>query len=150
MKETSMSAIIKELTIAATPGRVFQSLTQQNEIARWWTSDLSIRPEVGTLAEFRFYRWGAGSLQFEIAELDADKNISWISRQGPPGWAGTIVTWQLMPARDGTQLVFVHDGFPRADELYKHTRENWEYFLVSLKSYLETGQGTPGAPPYIR
>lgn len=145
-----MSAIIKELTIAATPGRVFSALTQQDEIAHWWTDDLSIRPEVGSLAEFRFHQWGACALQFEIAELDANENISWTSRQGPAGWDGTSVTWQLIPDGHGTRLIFTHDGFAQADELYKQTRGNWEYFLSSLKSYLETRKGTPGVPPYIK
>jgi hypothetical protein len=29
------------------------------------------------------------------------------------------------------------------DAAYEPTREGWEYFLGSLKSYLETGKGTP-------
>lgn len=142
-----MLAIIKELTIAATPGQVFSALTQQHTIAQWWTSDLNIKPEVGTLADFRFQKWGAGSLQFEIIELDPDENVAWKSRKGPVQWAGTYVTWRLSPAEQGTKLVFTHDGFTLVDNVYKQTRGNWEYFLISLKSYLETGTGTPGAPP---
>jgi hypothetical protein len=75
--------------------------------------------------------------------------LQWISRQGPPSWAGTSVTWQLMPVENGTKLVFTHDGFAQVDEVYEETRGNWRYFLDSLKSYLETGKGTPGLPPYV-
>ena len=142
-----MSAIIEECTIAAAPQRVFSALTQQDEIAHWWTNDLTAKPEVGSLAEFRFTRWGAGILQFEIAELDPDKKVRWISRQGLPQWAGTSVTWQLTPVHNGTKLIFTHDGFAQVDE---RTRGAWEYFLASLKSYLETGKGTPGTPPYFK
>src|SRR5947209_7035913 len=39
-----------------------------------------------------------------------------------------------------------HDGFVKKDEGYEQTRGNWEYFLVSLSSYLETGKGTPRTP----
>ena len=145
-----MSAIVEERTIAAAPGCVFNALTQQDEIAHWWTNDLSAKPEVGSLAEFRFNQWGAGVLQFEVTELDAGENVSWISRQGPPQWAGTSVTWQLTPVHNGTKLVFTHDGFAQVDEVYEQTRGNWEYFLDSLKSYLETGKGTPGAPPVVK
>ena len=70
-----MPAIIKELTIAATPASVFNALTQQDEIACWWTNDLTAKPEVGALAEFRFTQWGAGVLQFEIAELDVGEKV---------------------------------------------------------------------------
>jgi uncharacterized protein YndB with AHSA1/START domain len=143
-----MSAIVKELIIAAAPERVFSALTQQNELALWWTNDLSVTPEVGSLAEFRFQQWGAGVLQFEIAELDAGENVAWISRQGPPFWTGTSVTWRLTPVQNRTQVIFTHDGFTLVNGGYEQTRKNWDYFLASLKSYLETGKGTPGAPPY--
>lgn len=145
-----MAAIVIEHTIAATPERVFDALTQQDGIAGWWTNDLTVKPEVGTLAEFRFTQWGAGVLRFEIAELKRGEKVRWISRQGPPQWAGTSVTWQLMLVEKGTKLVFTHDGFAQVDGRYEAIRGNWRYFLDSLKSYLETGKGTPGAPLYVR
>ena len=143
-----MSAIIEERTIAATPERVWGALTQQDELARWWANEVRVKPEVGSLGEFRF-RPPAGVLQFEVAELDAGEKVSWISRQGPPQWAGTSVTWQLTPVHSGTKLVFTHEGFAQVDEVYEQTRGNWEYFLDSLKSYLETGKGTPGFPVFV-
>jgi uncharacterized protein YndB with AHSA1/START domain len=77
-----MPAIVKELTIAAAPGSVYNALTLQDEIARWWTNDLSVTPEVGSLAEIRFSQ-GTFVYQFEIAELNADEKVYWITRQGP-------------------------------------------------------------------
>ena len=99
-----MVAIVKELTIAAAPERVWGALTQPDEIGHWWTNDLNATPEVGSLAEFRFGEWGDFVLRFEVAELE--------------------------------------------DEVYEQTRANWNYFLTSLKSYLETGKGAPGVPPF--
>jgi uncharacterized protein YndB with AHSA1/START domain len=144
-----MSAIVEERTIAAAPASVFNALTQQDELTRWWSDEARVQPEVGSLGEFRF-RPPAGVLQFEVAELDQDEKVSWISRQGPPHWAGTSVTWHLTPVHNGTSLVFTHDGFAHVDEAYERTRGNWQYFLASLKSYLETGKGTPGVPPSVK
>jgi uncharacterized protein YndB with AHSA1/START domain len=138
-----MSAISEEITIAVTPARLWEALTQQEEIVRWWAYDARLQPEVGSLAEFRF-RQGAFALQFEVAELDQHQQIRWLLRQGPPEWAGTSVTWSLAPVQSGTRLVFTHDGFASIDA---RTRATWVYFLASLKSYLETGKGTPGIPP---
>ena len=142
-----MADIVEELTIEASPERVFNALTQQDKIACWWTDDLSVTPEVGSLAELRFSQ-GTFVIQFEVAELDNDKKVYWITRQGPPTghWVGTSVTWQLTPVHNGTQLVFNHDGFTQADRRYEITRGWWEHFLASLKSYLETGKGNPGSP----
>jgi uncharacterized protein YndB with AHSA1/START domain len=142
-----MAAIVKELIIAVVPERVWAALTQPAEIGHWWTNDLNARLEVGTLAEFRFGEWGDFVVRFEVAELDRNKRMRWLSRRGPaPHWEGTSVTWSVTPAQNGTQLVFIHEGFAQADERYEMTSAWWEHFLVSLKSYLETGKGFPGSP----
>lgn len=77
-----MPDIVRELTIAATPERVFDALTQPGEIGQWWTNDLNASPEVGSLAELRFGEWGEFVFRFEIAELDQNKKVHWITRQG--------------------------------------------------------------------
>lgn len=143
-----MPSIIKEFIIRARPGRVYSVLTQQEEIAQWWTDDLSAKPEVGSVAEFRFQKWGGGTLQFEITELQEGENVSWVSKASPPAWSGTSVTWQLIPVREGTRLVFTHEGFKQCNESYESTRKNWDHFLESLKAYLNTGKGAPGGPLY--
>jgi uncharacterized protein YndB with AHSA1/START domain len=140
-----MSAIVEELTIEAAPQRVWGALTQQDEIVQWWAYEARVKPEVGSLAEFRF-RQGAFVMQFEVAELDQDEKVRWISKS-PPQWEGTSVTWQLTPVHNGTKLIFTHDGFAQVDE---RTHGAWVYFLASLKSYLETGKGTPGTPPSFK
>jgi uncharacterized protein YndB with AHSA1/START domain len=144
-----MSAIVEELTIEAAPQRVWGAITKPDEIVQWWAYQARVKPEVGSLGEFRF-RPPAGVLQFEVAELDEGSKVHWISRQGPPQWAGTSVTWQLTPVPNGTKVVFTHEGFAQIDEANERTRGNWEYFLASLKSYLETGKGTPGTPPSVK
>jgi uncharacterized protein YndB with AHSA1/START domain len=144
-----MAAIVEQLTIEATPQRVWGALTKPEEIVQWWAYEARVKPEVGSLGEFRF-RPPAGGLKFEVAELDAGEKVHWISRQGPPHWAGTSVTWKLTPYQNGTTVVFTHDGLAQADEVFERTRGNWEYFLASLKSYLETGKGTPGVPPSVK
>ena len=138
-----MTAIVEELTIEAAPQPVFSALTQQDEIVQWWAYEAQVKPEVGSVGEFRF-RQGAFAMQLEVAELVQDKKVRWIPRQVPPQWAGTSVTWQLEPVSNGTSLLFTHDGFAQIDEQAGRT---WVFFLASLKSYLETGKGTPGSPP---
>ncbi len=146
-----MADIVNEFTIEAAPQRVWNALTQPDEIGHWWTNDLNATPEVGTQAEFRF-RQGTFVIQFEVDELVQDEKVHWITRQGPATghWAGTSVTWKLEPVYNGTRVIFNHDGFAQADERYEITRAWWEHFLVSLKSYLETGKGTPGSPLTVK
>lgn len=140
-----MPSIVIERFIATDAQTIYNALTQQDKIARWWTNDLNVKPEVGSLAEFRF-RQEAFIIQLEIAALDAGKKVYWIIKKGAPHWTDTSVTWQLTPVETGTKVFFSHDGFARNNEPFEQTRRNWEYFLDSLKSYLETGKGTPGLP----
>ncbi len=100
-----MAAIVEEITVEATPQRVYEALTQQDEIVRWWANEAHIRPEVGSLGTFHY---------------------------------------------NATRIIFTHDGFARVDEAIERVRENWAFFLSSLKSYLETGKGTPGTPPNLK
>lgn len=115
-----MPAIVKEITIAADPERVFNALTQQEEIVLCWSNEAQVKPEVGSLGEFRF-RSPAGVLQFEVAELKAGEKVHWISRQGPAQWAGTSVTWELTPIQIGTKLIFTHDGFAQVDAVFEQS-----------------------------
>ena len=70
--------------------------------------------------------------------------MHWIHRYSSvTQWAGTSITWQLEPVHNGARVVFRHEGFENKDEVYEQTRGNWNYYLVSPKSYLETGKGTP-------
>ena len=143
-----MSAIVVELTIATTPDRIYRALTQQGELTRWWCDKARVEPRVGALGEFRF-RAPAGLLQLEVVELVQDRKVAWLSRQVPPQWSGTTVIWSLEPLPNGTKLIFTHDGFAQVDARMEQIRKNWEYFLGSLRSYMEEGKGTPGRPPFV-
>jgi uncharacterized protein YndB with AHSA1/START domain len=138
-----MSAIVKELTIEATPQSVWGAITESDEIEKWWAYKARVKPEVGSIGEFSF-RQGGFVMQLEVAELEQDEKVRWISRQVSPQWAGTSISWQLTPVHNGTRLIFTHDGFDQVDE---RAHEAWVFFLASLKSYMETGKGTPGNPP---
>ena len=140
-----MSAIVLERTISASPERVFTALTRRHDLAQWWTDDVSATPEVGSLAELRFNQ-GAAVRQFEVAELVHGERVRWTVRHGPAHWVGTSVTWELTPIQNGTGVLFTQDGFAQVDALYAQTRFEWDFYLDSLQSYLETGKGTP----YVR
>src|SRR5258708_36239247 len=103
-----MIAIVEELPIEAAPQRVWRAITEPDEIVGWWAYEARVKPEVGSLAEFRF-RQGAFVMQFEVAELDQDEKVRWISKS-PPQWAGSRGTWQLTPVHNGSKLGFTQDG----------------------------------------
>ncbi|MBV9899002.1 MAG: hypothetical protein JO020_33005 [Chloroflexi bacterium] len=67
--------------------------------------------------------------------------------QGAPEWAGTTVSWDLTPVENGTRLRFAHHNYRSAAGSFGEVTFNWAWYLISLKEFLETGQGRPGDPP---
>ena len=51
-----MSNILFELAIEAPASDVYKAVTEEAGIKGWWTTDTTIKPEVGSAAEFRFGR----------------------------------------------------------------------------------------------
>lgn len=144
MKGSMMPDITREITIKAAPARVFTAVTRHDEITQWWANQVTAEPTIGSIAEFCFNNGEV--MRMKIADLVVDKSISWLVRDAPQYahlWEGTTITWHFAPAAHGTQLRFAHGGFAVVDSGYEQTRTGWEYFLESLKSYLETGHGTP-------
>jgi uncharacterized protein YndB with AHSA1/START domain len=137
-----MAEIVLELTIEATPEHVFHALTTPGGIAGWWSNLVTAEPKVGALTEVRFE---SGVMQMEITDLEVGKKVHWRVRLSPHDWEGSTITWNLTPISKGTRLLFgQQDLFVGATGYsIEETRVGWEYFLLSLKSYLETGKGTP-------
>jgi Activator of Hsp90 ATPase homolog 1-like protein len=71
--------------------------------------------------------------------------VHWSVRLSPHDWEGSAITWDLTPISKGTRLLFGQHDLMEGATGYsiEETHAGWEYFLLSLKSYLETGKGTP-------
>jgi len=141
-----MPDIVRTLMIGAALESAFRAVTAQDELTRWWANGVTAEPKVGSVAEFRFDNGEA--VRVEIVELEFGRKVHWrVTRAPHPQWEGTSITWDITPVSGGTDLLFGHHGFvaDAAGYGYEETRAGWEYFLGSLKSYLETGKGTPYA-----
>ncbi|GER88993.1 hypothetical protein KDW_31550 [Dictyobacter vulcani] len=98
---------------------------------------------INSLTEVRFENGGV--FQMEITDLEVGKKVHWRVRLSPHDWEGSTITWALTPISNGTRLLFgQHDLFVGSTGYsVVETCSGWEYFLPSLKSYLETGKGIP-------
>src|SRR2546430_16817140 len=95
-KGTTMAAIVKELSIEAAPQRVWGALTQQDEIVQWWANEARVKPEVGSLGEFRF-RSPAGVPPFRGGQLGRGEKNYWAFRERPPPKSRGTAPQQLPP-----------------------------------------------------
>ena len=58
-------------------------------------------------------------------------------------WNGTKIIFKLNKTENGIELTFSHVDWKSETECYKKCTGGWQFYLNSLKSYLETGQGQP-------
>ena len=98
------------------------------------------KSDIGGVVQFRF---GAGGFDMKVLELDPAKRVLWEVVDGPEEWIGTNVSWDLKQDGDYTVILFKHQGWKEPVEFMNHCSTKWAVFLLSLKSLLETGQGTP-------
>ncbi len=79
----------------------------------------------------------------EVTKLDSDGRVGWSCVQGAEEWVGTTISFDLTQEGDETVVMFEHAGWRHPTAFMAHCSARWAYFLLSAKSVLETGTGTP-------
>jgi len=124
----------------------YQALTTIKGLSGWWTTDARGESKVGGIIQFRF---GAGGFDMKVLELDSARRVEWLVVDGPQEWLGTKVIFELRQEADWTIVLFKHQGWKEPVEFMHHCSTKWAVFLLSLKSLLESGKGSP-APNEIK
>jgi uncharacterized protein YndB with AHSA1/START domain len=137
-----MSEIQHELFIKSTPTKVYQALTEQKGLSSWWTRHTQAEPHTNTIAQFTFDH-GKTAFRMKIIRLLPNKAVVWHCIGGLPEWLDTQLYFELEPSKDGTILHFAHRGWKRTTGIFAKCSFDWAKYLMSLRSYLEKGQGYP-------
>jgi uncharacterized protein YndB with AHSA1/START domain len=126
---------------ASTLNDVYRALTTIDGLSGWWTSDTQgEESKVGGVLKFRFH---AGGFDMKVLELHPDTHVRWEVIDGPSEWIGTQVSFDLKQQGDWTIILFKHQGWKEPVEFMHHCSTKWGVFLLSLKSLMETGNGSP-------
>lgn len=123
--DETTAEIRHEITIDASPERVFKILTDPEEMEKW------IAREATFTGQEMSYGW-QGLEPMKILELEPDKQLkhSWF---GP-----SVVTWTLTENDGKTRLTFVHNGF--ADDRKRDERAGWLNYLSWIQAIAEYGE----------
>jgi uncharacterized protein YndB with AHSA1/START domain len=122
------------------PAHVYKALATIEGLSGWWTSDTRGESKVGSVIQFRF---GAGGFDMRVLGLQPVEHVCWQVIDGPEEWIGTTIGFDIKQSGDWTVVLFKHLGWKEAVEFMHHCSTKWAVFLLSLKSFLETGKGTP-------
>lgn len=137
-----MSNIRLDFDIEAPIEKVYAAITKASGVNGWWTTDTDLQTKEGTAARFGF--GPHGDMNFTVVELETNKHVRWDSVSAPPpDWQGTHVTFDLESGENGTKVKFAHKAFSTEEGSFGSVSFQWAFFMGSLKSYVETGQGMP-------
>jgi uncharacterized protein YndB with AHSA1/START domain len=138
-----MVDIRHRVEISASLGSVYEAVATPEGLSAWWTRD-GVRGESspGSTLQFFFGQPDPAAVM-EVTRLDPDGHVSWSCREGAEEWVGTTLSFDLTEKDNETVVLFSHADWREPVDFMAHCSARWAYFLLSLKSYLETGTGTP-------
>ena len=134
-----MVDILHKVGIRASAADTYQALTTIDGLAGWWTDDTHGETAVGDVIAFRFGT--GGGFDMKIVDLQPDVRVVWEVVDGPEEWLGTVISFDLLPDEGYTIVMFRHAGWAAPVPFMHHCSTKWGVFLMSLKSWLETGTG---------
>jgi uncharacterized protein YndB with AHSA1/START domain len=141
-----MVDIIHRLGIKAPLSEVYAAVSSVDGIAGWWTKETAGESKRGAAIEVVFRSPDGsekGKMAFELAQLNPNKEVRWRFMAGPPEWIGTEVTFNLSQDGEDTLILFGHRNWREAVEFTAHCSMKWATFLLSLRAFVETGNGKP-------
>jgi len=136
-----MAEIRHRIGVGGSAAQVYELLTTDAGLSKWWTTDTRGAGGVGSIIEFRF---GGGGPDFEIIELIPERLVRWRhSGEMPPDWMGTEILFELDENEQQTIVNFSHYNWQASGEFLAHCSTKWGIFMMSIKSCIDTGRGQP-------
>lgn len=124
---------------SASVSDVMHALNTTEGLSSWWTTDTSGDTSEGGKIEFRFNGMGP-----DMTVIRNEPNhVVWKITAAHDEWVGTTVGFKVFADDKQTHVMFSHAGWAEETPFHHHCSMKWATFLLSMKSYLETGKGRP-------
>jgi len=140
-----------EVTIDATPERVWHALTDARELERWFPLDAHVEPGEGGSIRMSWRNEFAGDMEILVWDPPHHLRTSWSFGEGA---APAQITDYIIEAKGGSTVMrAVTSGFPLDaswDGWVEGTKRGWAFELRSLQHYLEHHEGEARHVIYLR
>ncbi|MFZ0479988.1 MAG: SRPBCC domain-containing protein [Terriglobales bacterium] len=155
MVTTDQDAVVCELEIAAPPERVFQALTSQDQLFRWWNGEGGpCRVKLWEMEARLGGKWRClafdpsgqmvvnGCSEFEtfgeIVEFDPPRALAytWLANFHSIPSHRAMVRWELIPQSQGTFVRMTHSGL-KPLQIATDYANGWPGVIGSLKKFAE-------------
>ena len=129
---------------------LFDALTTVTGLAAWWNPATGSGETGGAL---RFIMNAPEPLVIHVDEATRPTLVRWTVTDCPflPDWIGTKPTFSITPLDDHTsELSFHHQGLSEELECIDICTRSWNFYMTSLRDYVEAGRGNPYGSPADR
>jgi uncharacterized protein YndB with AHSA1/START domain len=129
--------IVRSVEIAAQPERVFELLTDERELVRWWPDVAELDPRPGGRVRFAF-RGGESVVTGELTRFEPPRALAftWVRAETPD--VTTSIEFTITPLERGRcRVEVVHAGWAAAPELRPLHDAGWAHFLACLAALAE-------------
>lgn len=140
------SSYRRQIEFTKPPEAVLAALATPAGVAGWWVPATGSGSEGGEL--HLTFPPGIGVFRVDHAAPPATVVWTVLKCDFLPDWVGTRIIFSLRPGTDGgTTLDFRHEGLTAQLECFDQCRQGWDFYLPSLRDYVELGSGRPGPRP---
>lgn len=133
-----MPDILHRVGIQRPVEKVFEALATVDGLSHWWITGTTGDPKPGGTIHFRPE---GGGFDMQVVESRPGERVKWRCVSGPKEWIGTELTFQLQAKQGQTFVLFTHANWKEPVEFMYHCSTKWATFLLSLKNWLERGEG---------
>jgi uncharacterized protein YndB with AHSA1/START domain len=134
-----MPDILHRVGIDASPAEILTALSTPEGLSHWWITGTTGEGNVGGTLHFRP---GGGGFEMKVVK-QSPTEVQWRCVGGPKEWVGTDVIFRLEQKEGETFVLFRHANWKEPVEFMHHCSTKWAVFLLSLKSWVERGEGRP-------
>lgn len=143
--ETQEDAVVREVTIAASPETVFEFFTDPAKMTQWKGERVTLDPKPGGIYRVELNDKIAAAGAYVVIDPPRRIVFTWgwedPTHAVQPGTSTVEIT--LEPEGDGTRVRLVHTGLPEAER--EPHGQGWDHFLPRLA--IAAAGGDPGADP---
>ncbi len=140
-----MKTILHTVDVRAGCSAVYDALVSESGLAGWWSTQVDADTSAGGLVRFTFIPIFTPVMR--ITSLEEAKHVEWTCIGGHEPWEGSTFRFDIQPRAPGSMLLFRQEyARELSTEEYGRYNFNWGCYLNSLKSYAETGAGSPFDP----
>lgn len=119
--------------------KVFKSLTNSNELSKWYTTVVKGEFKLNETITFEFVNFAEFKLKVILLTQNESVHLKVVESKFDN--LGHIMKYDLDENNGKTRVRYTHDGFEEMDDFYANMNYSSAKYLESLRQYCQTGKG---------